>query len=298
MINRLVALRLLIFLMVLYLPFSVVAYEIQNIEKKQNICRFHTNLAENKFRIPKHLLTSISLAESGKWNKLRKEIIAWPWTITSEGQGRFYNTKAEALAKVEALKSRGVKNIDVGCMQVNLYYHGNAFINTSEALDPEKNIAYAASYLKKLFSTSGDWLNAMGNYHSTTPKFNKAYRSRVLALFPRRMHELQNKNILEITPSPAPIDYQRMTKLNTSFRERIKSQSENKTLTTTNIRQLKAWREARTRGEGMELFLAKRRATQRLEQKRKMERLSSSKDSQSFAQLRAKHLKNWRLKKD
>ena len=37
-------------------------------------------------------------------------------------------------------------------MQVNLYYHGDAFDNLAEALDPAHNVAYAGTFLKKLYS--------------------------------------------------------------------------------------------------------------------------------------------------
>ena len=282
------------FIIILNYPVPTAAYENQFIENKKNICKSHTTLAEKKFGIPKHLLTAISMAESGRWNKLQKENIAWPWTITSSGKGRFYNTKADALAEVKALLSQGIKNIDVGCMQVNLYYHGSKFKNYSEALDPEKNVAYAARYLNKLFFNGGDWINALGNYHSTTPQLNKAYRSRVIAYLPQSVQNLINRNTSVLTP-PAPIDYQRMAKLNTIFHARIKSQSQNRTLSTTNARQLNAWRDARSRGEGMGLFLAKRRAAQRLKQKRQIEQISKGETPQTFAQRRSQQLDKWRL---
>jgi hypothetical protein len=88
-----------------------------------------------------------------------------------------------------------------------------------------------------------------------------------------------------------------MTKLNASFRARIKNQSQSRTLTATNIQQLNAWREARTRGEGMGLFLAMRRAAQRSKQKREMERLTNGGNSEPFAERRAQQLNSWRLGK-
>ena len=297
--KQIAAIKFWAFVTILFCPIQIAAYENQSFENNKDICRFHTSIAEKKFGIPKHLLTAISLAESGRWNKKQKENIAWPWTITSEGQGRFYNTKAEALAEIEALISRGIKNIDVGCMQVNLYYHGSKFKNYSEVLEPIKNITYAANFLKKLYSSSRKWADAVGNYHSTTPTFNKAYRSKVLSYLPKSIHKLKdrnNRNFSLIKP-PAPIDYQRMAKLNASFQARIKSQSQNNSLNSTNKQQLDAWRDARTKGEGMALFLAKRRAMQKLKEKLQIEELIKGGNSQTFAQRRTQQLNNWRLGK-
>ncbi len=130
--------------------------------------------------IPGYLLSAISLAESGRWDELRRANVAWPWTVTSGGRGRFFNTKAEALAEVEFLMTEGVRNIDVGCMQVNMYYHGGAFESLAEALDPEANVTYGASYLKNLYSATGNWTQAAGDYHSTTPELNGPCKARVL----------------------------------------------------------------------------------------------------------------------
>lgn len=44
-------------------------------------------------------------------------------------------------------------------MQINLSYHGKAFKSIEDALDPQKNVTYAAKYLKSLYLKKGkDWL--------------------------------------------------------------------------------------------------------------------------------------------
>jgi hypothetical protein len=70
--------------------------------------------------------------------------------------------------------------IDVGCMQVNLQFHPNAFRSLEEAFDPTANVAYAAGFLQQLGAeTNGDWNLATGFYHSHTPELAAAYRNRV-----------------------------------------------------------------------------------------------------------------------
>jgi soluble lytic murein transglycosylase-like protein len=66
------------------------------------------------------------------------------------------------VAEVRALKARKICNINVGCMQINLYYHPDAFADLEAALDPASNVAYAAGYLKNLRTSQGSWTRAAG----------------------------------------------------------------------------------------------------------------------------------------
>src|SRR5689334_1180141 len=68
------------------------------------------------------LLNAIGLVESGRRDPRTGLRRPWPWTVTAEGVGTYYASKAEAITAVEALQARGVTSIDVGCMQVNLQY--------------------------------------------------------------------------------------------------------------------------------------------------------------------------------
>jgi hypothetical protein len=77
-----------------------------------------------------------------------------------------------------------VRSIDVGCMQVNLRHHPNAFASLEEAFDPAANARYAARFLTELHATRNDWLRAAAHYHSHTPQFADAYRARVEAAWP------------------------------------------------------------------------------------------------------------------
>src|SRR5690606_33844211 len=55
---------------------------------------------------------------------------------------------------------------DVGCMQINLQYHGRVFEDVEVALDPVHNVAYAAAWLKHLRGELGSWAHAVGRYHN------------------------------------------------------------------------------------------------------------------------------------
>ncbi|HTO85893.1 MAG TPA: transglycosylase SLT domain-containing protein [Methylomirabilota bacterium] len=143
------------------------------------MCAKATNRIERQEGIPRQLLRAISKMESGRWHAGKQLLMAWPWTIMAEGQGRYLPTKEAAVAEVQALQSRGVRNIDVGCMQVNLYYHPDAFASLEDAFDPLTNVTYAASYLKSLAAENGSWAKAVAYYHSENPERYLAYRSKV-----------------------------------------------------------------------------------------------------------------------
>jgi hypothetical protein len=140
------------------------------------LCARHAAEIESRENLPPHLLTAISKVESGRWRAAEKTVHAWPWTVTWDGKGRFFASKAEALETVRALRAGGRRSIDVGCMQVNLYYHPEAFEDLRAALDPARNIAYAADLLKRLEKEARSWPKAVAYYHSRKARFNDPYR--------------------------------------------------------------------------------------------------------------------------
>jgi len=77
------------------------------------------------------------------------------------------------------MQRRGKVYVDVGCMQVDLRHHPNAFASLEEAFDPAANVAYGAQYLSGLASRYGDWLAATAFYHSSTPAEQRIYLAQV-----------------------------------------------------------------------------------------------------------------------
>lgn len=129
--------------------------------------------------MPPNLLSAISLVESGRWDKARGARVAWPWTVMAEGRGRYLPSKQEAIAEVRRLQAKGVRNIDVGCMQVNLHWHGENFDSLEQAFDPRANAAYAAEFLTNLHAETGNWDTAAAYYHSRTPERADYYSGKV-----------------------------------------------------------------------------------------------------------------------
>jgi hypothetical protein len=149
------------------------------------LCEAAITGAERTLRLPLRLLGAIADVESGRPDEAG-HVRPWPWTIDAEGHGQFFATKQEAIDAVRALQAQGVQSIDVGCMQVNLMYHPNAFASLDEAFDPTANALYAARFLNTLYGMSGSWLQATAAYHSQTPAIGADYQERVMARWQHR----------------------------------------------------------------------------------------------------------------
>ena len=133
--------------------------------------------------IPPGLLQALALAESGRKDPAHGRHQAWPWAVRAGDEGFYLPSKAAALAKVRALRQAGRSNIDVGCMQINLGYHGRAFRSLEEAFEPAHNVAYGARFLKQLQRETGSWARATGRYHSAERDRSQAYRARVYRIW-------------------------------------------------------------------------------------------------------------------
>jgi hypothetical protein len=90
-------------------------------------------------------------------------------------------TRAEAVAEVQARLAAGTRSIDIGCMQINLLHHPDAFPSVDAGFDPAANIGYAVRFLRQLHAQTGDWAAATARYHSATPERGLIYHQRVMA---------------------------------------------------------------------------------------------------------------------
>ncbi|CAH2601081.1 Lytic transglycosylase domain-containing protein [Rhodovastum atsumiense] len=147
------------------------------------LCTTAVQAAEARHDLPRGLLGTIAKVESGRPVTAMNDIRPWPWTINAEGTGLFFDSRAAAVAWAEQALARGVRSLDVGCMQVNLQAHPDAFRSLDEAFDPQTNATYAARFLRRLATEAqGDWNIAAGLYHSHTPELAASYRDRVAAM--------------------------------------------------------------------------------------------------------------------
>jgi hypothetical protein len=153
------------------------------------LCEVMVHHYERQHGIPDKLLMAIALVESGR-SMPGRGFVPWPWTINARGKPYVFKTKYEAINKVKELQRRGIRSIDVGCMQVNLKHHPRAFKNLEEAFDPAKNIAYAAKFLREKMHNAGSWYRAIAHYHSGLRVHNLPYKNRVLRTW-AQVHDYQ-----------------------------------------------------------------------------------------------------------
>ncbi len=159
-----------------------------------DLCQSAILLAERAAPVPPALLSAIARVESGRALPGGR-VVAWPWTINVAGTGHFYETQEQAIQAVQQFQAAGVQSIDVGCLQVNLMHHPNAFGSLQQAFDPAANAGYAARFLTALHRETKDWPAAIGAYHSRTPALADEYGSRVLHAWP---------GAAQYAPAPTP----------------------------------------------------------------------------------------------
>ena len=148
--------------------------------RAQDVCYQAVIKAEKKYQVKEGLLQTIASVESGRWDSKVQQRVSWPWAVQVNGKGYYYSSKEEAVAAVKELMAEGVTNIDVGCMQINLKYHGAAFRNIEEAFDPEKNVSYSAQFLRKLYLSNGhNWSKTAMQYHSKNVARGLIYRDKL-----------------------------------------------------------------------------------------------------------------------
>lgn len=130
--------------------------------------------------VPETRLAAISRVEAGI-ARAGEPFRAWPWTLNQGGKSMYFDTKAEALDYLRNAIANGVRNIDVGCMQINYRWHASNFKSLDQMMDPAANAAYAAEFLSTLRARHGSWDAATQNYHSSEDARGKAYLKKVRA---------------------------------------------------------------------------------------------------------------------
>ena len=117
---------------------------------------------------------------------INKEIVGW--IMQAGGQAVGLSGKDAGLVTARRIEgrepdaNRGIeRNVDIGCMQINLLHHPTAFPDLEAGFDPATNVAYAVRYLRELQARSGDWNQAVALYHSATPERGLIYQQRVMA---------------------------------------------------------------------------------------------------------------------
>lgn len=124
---------------------------------------------EEQNNIPSGLLLAIAMVESG----------SEPYALNIQGKSVIGRNKTEAANLIHEALAKGITNIDVGIMQLNIKWHRENFGSIEEMLEPKKNIEYAASFLLTLYKKYGDWHKAVRFYHSSTAEYHRKYSRKI-----------------------------------------------------------------------------------------------------------------------
>ena len=144
-------------------------------------CEVAAAAAEQQAGVPPGMLAAIGRVEAGRWDRATGTIRIWPWSINVNGAGIQLQSAAAATSTVATWVAQGTRSIDVGCFQINLGWHPDAFATLSDAFDPSANARYAAQFLVGLHAQTGDWGSAIARYHSAREHEGISYRSLVFS---------------------------------------------------------------------------------------------------------------------
>ncbi len=152
-----------------------------------DVCGFHAQKKEQEYNIPFGYLHAITFRETGKTLRGGKKFYPHPWTISlnlPNGNKSFYfDTRQEAERKFKSLLAQGYENMDVGCGQLNYFWHIKGKMPINKVFSPEYNLSYAANYLVTLHNQNKSWKEAIGKYHSSTPEKKKSYLAGVMTMW-------------------------------------------------------------------------------------------------------------------
>jgi len=128
-----------------------------------------------QYAIPLAVFYAIAKTESAKRIK-RGLYRPWPWTLNVAGRPERFPTRKEAFTALTQHLKRGITSIDIGLMQINWSYHRQKLGSAWDALEPYHNLRVGARILRDEYDSRGNWLAAIGAYHS--PGIKKIQRQR------------------------------------------------------------------------------------------------------------------------
>ncbi|TCL75638.1 transglycosylase-like protein with SLT domain [Rhizobium sp. BK251] len=156
---------------------AALATSTSEVKASNGACEREIQSAAAKYGIPEGILYSVGLTETGRKGSL------YPYAMNIEGKAVFPPSEQDALRQFAAARQGGAKLIDIGCMQINHYFHGENFASAQDMFDPHRNVEYAAKFLQNLHARHETWTMAVARYHAgpNNDPAQKKYVCRVIA---------------------------------------------------------------------------------------------------------------------
>lgn len=131
-------------------------------------------------KVDPYLLYAIALAESKKASD--GEVRPWPWAVNVGGKAFYFSDLHSAQAFVDDQINRGVTNMDIGPMQINLYWQSSRIGDPKDLFHLPTAIRISADILSEaLASSPNDQVLAVGRYHTWEDEQRaRAYGTKVL----------------------------------------------------------------------------------------------------------------------
>lgn len=143
-------------------------------------CLLHIREAERRYGIPNNLLLAVALTESGRGS------LPNPWALNIHGKSYQLDSRESAESQIRRAINRGQQSIDIGCMQINLAYHGDKFGAIDRMLDVRHNVHYGAYYLASQAARHGNWQEGIMSYHNkNNPARRRWYYCNVMRNYAR-----------------------------------------------------------------------------------------------------------------
>jgi soluble lytic murein transglycosylase-like protein len=157
-INRLI--RLSRALPVMAFMFSAVT----TVASAAGSCESEMANAAATYQIPLSVLYAVGMTETGRRASLQ------PFAMNIEGRAYFAADLDDAVRHFDQVYAAGARLIDVGCMQIDYYYHSRDFHSLQDMFDPSETVEYAARLLKSLRAQENSWTLAVARYHAGPTK--------------------------------------------------------------------------------------------------------------------------------
>lgn len=139
---------------------SVTAFTSKATALSKYNCENHILAAADIYNIPAGILYAVGLTETGRKGTLH------PFALNIEGKAVYATSPQHAFELFAKARLENKKLIDLGCMQINHYYHHDQFATVQDMLDPAQNVQYAAKFLSRLKTRHKTWTMAVARYHA------------------------------------------------------------------------------------------------------------------------------------